>query len=166
MPVKPSDPVINDTTPEEIATTAKKFLGVRYLAGGLTAQGMDTRGLIYLVYRIHGIPSGTDGASFRAKAEHVSKKELQPGDILVFHGESAGLFLGNGRFLQTSKKNSVQLVGIYDRQVCQRPPVRAAHHRLQPRSKENNGRDDGRRNPPCPGAGVEAAAWQTNRVLG
>jgi cell wall-associated NlpC family hydrolase len=118
LPVKPSDPVINDTTPEEIASTAKKFLGVRYLAGGLTAQGMDTRGLIHLVYRIHGYPTGTDGASFRANAEHVSKKELQPGDILVFHGESEGLFLGNSRFLQTSKRNSIQLVSIYDRRYA------------------------------------------------
>ena len=118
MPVKPYDPVINDTTPEEIAITAKKFLGVHYLAGGLTAQGMDTHGLIHLVYRIHGYPIGTDGASLKTNAEHVSKKELQPGDILVFHGESEGLFLGNGRFLQTSKKNSVQLVGINDRRYA------------------------------------------------
>jgi cell wall-associated NlpC family hydrolase len=118
MNVKPSDPVINDTTPEEIASTAKKFIGVPYLAGGLSAQGMDTRGLIHLVYRIHGYPTGTDDASFKAKAEQVSKKELQPGDILVFHGESEGLFLGNGRFLQISKRNSIQLVGIYDRRYA------------------------------------------------
>ncbi|HUI68238.1 MAG TPA: NlpC/P60 family protein [Nitrospirota bacterium] len=118
MPVKPSDPVINDSTPEEIASTAKKFLGVRYLAGGLTAQGMDIRGLIHIVYRIHGYPIGTDDASFQANAEHVSKKELQPGDILIFHGESEGLFLGNGRFLHAAKRNSIQLVGIYDRRYA------------------------------------------------
>ena len=115
IPVKPIDPIINDTKPEEIAMTARKFLGVRYLAGGLTAQGMDTRGLIHIAYRIHGFPMGTDGASLMAKAEHVPKQELQPGDILVFHDGDEGLFLGNGRFLQSSKKHAVQLVGIYDR---------------------------------------------------
>ena len=118
MPIKSTDPVINDTTPEEIASTAKKFLGVHYLAGGLTAQGMDTRGLIHLVYRIHGYPIGTDSASLKAKAERVSKKELRPGDILVFRGESEGLFLGNNRFLHASKRNSIQLVGIYDRKYA------------------------------------------------
>jgi hypothetical protein len=118
FPVKPSDPVTNDTVPDEIVTTARKFLGVRYLAGGLTAQGMDTGGLIYIVYRIHGYFTGTDGESLKTKAERVPKKDLQPGDILVFHGESEGLFLGNGRFLQTSQKNAVQLVGIYDRRYA------------------------------------------------
>jgi cell wall-associated NlpC family hydrolase len=118
IPVKPIDPVINDTTPEEIASTARKFLGVRYLAGGLTAQGMDTRGLIHIAYRIHGFPTGTDGASLKAKAERVPKKDLQPGDILVFHGENEGLFLGSGRFLQASRKHAVQLVGIYDRRYA------------------------------------------------
>lgn len=118
MAVKPSDPLANDTTPEDIAKTARKFQGVRNLAGGLTAQGMDTRGLIYIVYRIHGIPIGTDLASFQTTAEKINKKDLRPGDVLVFYGESEGLFLGNGRFLQSSKKHAVQLVGIYDRRYA------------------------------------------------
>ncbi len=115
FPVKPSDPVTNDTVPDEITATASKFLGVRYLAGGLTAQGMDTRGLIYIVYRIHGYFTGTDGGWLRTNAERVPKKDLQSGDVLVFHGEGDGLLLGNGRFLRTSKKNAFQLVSITDR---------------------------------------------------
>ena len=118
IPVKPIDPIINDTTPEEIATTARKFLGVRYLAGGLTAQGMDTRGLIHIAYRIHGFPIGTDSASLKAKAERVQKHDLQPGDILVFYDGNEGLFLGSGRFLQSSKKHAVQLAGIHDRRYA------------------------------------------------
>jgi hypothetical protein len=118
IPVKPIDPLINDTTPEEIATTARKFLGVHYLAGGITAQGMDTRGLIHIAYRIHGFPMNTDGASLLAKAERVSKQDLQPGDILVFYDGNEGLFLGSGRFLQTSNKHAVQLAGIYERRYA------------------------------------------------
>jgi cell wall-associated NlpC family hydrolase len=64
---------------------------------------MDTRGLIHFVYRIHGYPIGTDGASLKTKAEHVSKKELQPGDILVFHGESEDSSSG-GRFYKLRKE--------------------------------------------------------------
>ena len=118
MAVKPSDPLANDTTPEDIAKTARKFQGVRNLEGGITAQGMDTRGLIYIVYRIYGIPIGTERASFQTTAEKINKKDLQPGDVLVFYGEREGLFLGNGRFLQSSKKHAVQLAGIYDRQYA------------------------------------------------
>jgi hypothetical protein len=115
MPVKSTDPVINDSKPEEIAKTAKQFLNVQHLAGGISAQGMDVSGLIYITYRIHGVPLSTDRASFKGKTERVSKKELEPGDILVFYGEGLGLYLGNGRFIQVPKKSAAQLAGIYDR---------------------------------------------------
>jgi cell wall-associated NlpC family hydrolase len=115
MPVKSTDPVINDTKPEEIAKTAKQFLSVQHLAGGISAQGMDISGLIYITYRIHGVPLSTDRTSFKGKAERVSKKELQPGDILVFYGDGLGLYLGNGRFIQVPKKSAAQLAGISDR---------------------------------------------------
>ncbi len=118
MAVKPSDPLANDTAPEDIARTARKFLGVRYLAGGLTAQGMDTRGLIYIVYRIHGMFIGTERASFLTTAQKISKKDLQPGDVLVFYGRNEGLFLGNGSFLQSVKNHAVQVSGIRDRRYA------------------------------------------------
>jgi len=86
MPVKSADPLINDTKREEIAKTARQFLNVRHLAGGISAQGIDVNGLIYITYRIHGIALSTDRASFKGKAGRVSKKELEPGDILVFYG--------------------------------------------------------------------------------
>ncbi len=113
MPIKTSDPIMNDTTPEEIIKTAQQFVGVTHHDGGLTSQGMDTDGLIYIVYRIHGIALGTDRSSFKALAARVDKKEIQAGDILVFSGESSGLALGNGRFLQATKKRTVQPAVIH-----------------------------------------------------
>jgi cell wall-associated NlpC family hydrolase len=118
MPVQSVDPVANDTKPEEIAKTAKQFLNVRYHAGGLSAQGIDINGLIYITYRIHGIFLGLDHASFEAKAERVSKKDLAPGDILVFYGDGHGVYLGNGRFLQSAKRGVVRVAGIYDRRFA------------------------------------------------
>jgi cell wall-associated NlpC family hydrolase len=115
MPVKSTDLVINDTKPEDIARTAKQFLNVRNLAGGISAQGMDISGLIYITYRIHGILLSTDRASFKGRAERVSRKDLEPGDILVFYGEGLGLYLGNGRFIQFPKKSAAQIAGISDR---------------------------------------------------
>lgn len=118
MTVKPFDPFVNDTKPEEIAQTAKRFLNVRFLAGGLTAQGIDMRGLIYTTYRIHGISIGTDRSALIARAGQVSKKDLEPGDILVFYGDGLGLYLGNGRFLQVAKKSTVRVAGIHDRRFA------------------------------------------------
>jgi cell wall-associated NlpC family hydrolase len=118
IPVKSSDPLVNDTKPEELAKTARLFQGVRHLAGGLSAQGMDTNGLIYITYRVHGIPINTDHATLRARVERVSKKDLEPGDILVFYGDTLGLYLGNGRFLQAARKSTVQVAGTHDRKIA------------------------------------------------
>jgi hypothetical protein len=96
MPVKTFDPLLNNTRPGEIAKTAALFQGVRHLSGGITAQGMDTNGLIYVSYRVHGIPTGADRASLRANGERISKKDLEPGDILVFYGDGRGLYVGSG----------------------------------------------------------------------
>jgi hypothetical protein len=115
-PVRPRNPVLGGVTPAEIAKTARKFQGAQYLAGGITAQGMDTRGLIYTVYRIHGIDLDPD--ALKAKAVKVQKKDLLPGDILVFSGEGLGLYLYNGQFLHAVRKSSVQLGGIHDRRFA------------------------------------------------
>ena len=115
---KPSDPISNDTKPEEITKTARQFVNARFLSGGITAQGMDTRGLIYATYRIHGISLGPDRSALLNKGTRVSKKELEPGDLLMFYGDGQGLYIGNGRFLQVAKKGTVQVAGIHDRRYA------------------------------------------------
>ena len=117
-PVKSLNPVLADIAPQEIAKTARLFIGARYLDGGLTAQGIDTRGLIYIVYRIHGIPVEPSRSALKSTAEKVQKKDLLPGDILAFYGEGEGLSIGGGRFLQVLKRQTVQVAGIYDRRYA------------------------------------------------
>ncbi len=118
MPFVPDHPLFSNVNPSELAETARRFLNVRYLAGGVTAQGMDTRGLLHIVYRIHGILLDTDRAGLGSRAEKISKKDLLPGDILVFYGEGYGLYLGNGRFVHAVKKSSIQVGGIYDKRYA------------------------------------------------
>jgi hypothetical protein len=118
VPVAPRNPLFGDVSPAEVAKTARTFLGVQYFSGGVTAQGMDARGLVYIVYRIHGIDLAIDRATLAATAVKVSKKDLLPGDILVFSGEGLGLFLGNGHFLHAPRKARVQVGGIHDRRAA------------------------------------------------
>jgi cell wall-associated NlpC family hydrolase len=116
--VKTYDPLISTVKPADLARTAKRFQGSQYLSGGMTSQGIDMNGLVHIVYRIHGIPIRMDRESLRTKAERVTKKELEPGDILVFYGESRGLYLGEGRFLQVARKGTVQVAGIHDKRYA------------------------------------------------
>ncbi len=118
MPVKSADPVVNGTKPEEIANTAKQFQGVRYLAGGMTSQGMDITGLISVAYRIHGFVVGRERSELKEKALRVPKTDLEPGDILVFYGGLEGLYIGNGRFLHVPRKGTIQIAGIHDRRFA------------------------------------------------
>jgi cell wall-associated NlpC family hydrolase len=118
MPVKSTDPLVNNTTPKEIAITARQFQGKRYLAGGMTAQGIDTSGLIYITYRVHGIPISRDWEQQETTAEKVSRKELAAGDVLIFYGGERGLYLGNGRFLHAARKGTVRQAGIHDRRFA------------------------------------------------
>lgn len=117
-PLRLRNPVFEEIDPADIARTARKFQGVRYFAGGITAQGIDTRGLIYTVYRIHGIDLNVDAASLRSRMTRVPKKELKPGDILAFFGEGLGLYVDRGQFLHVPRKTAVQAGGVHDRRYA------------------------------------------------
>jgi cell wall-associated NlpC family hydrolase len=116
--VKPRDPLFAETAPTDIAKTARKFLGAPMLAGGITVQGMDARGLLYTVYRIHGIDLDTEPAVLEQQAVKVAPREVLPGDVLVFSGEGPGIAVGNEQFLHAPGRAGVQVGGIHDRRFA------------------------------------------------
>ena len=83
---------------------AKRFLGVHYLWGGLSAWGYDCSGLIWAVYRAHGqtIPRDAD-PQFR-HGTPVARSALRPGDLLFFgspgYAEHVAIYVGNDRMLE------------------------------------------------------------------
>lgn len=117
-PVTARHPLFSPGTPDEIAATARKFIGIRAFAGGRTEQGMDTRGLISAVYRIYGMNVSMSDEGLRAGATQVPKSDLEPGDILLFHGEGLGLYLGSGSFLHAPAGTRLQVGGLHDRRFA------------------------------------------------
>lgn len=109
--VKPVDPAspARRGTPDEIVATARRFLGVPYLWGGMTAHGLDCSGFVALVYRANGVvlPRDADLQFEAPDAEPVDRGEIRPGDLLFFgrdakHVSHVGLSLGGARFINAT----------------------------------------------------------------
>jgi hypothetical protein len=90
-----------------IAAEVKKFAGDKYVYGGTTPSGFDCSGLVQYVLQhlgVSGVPR-TSEAQW-AWVQHISKSELQPGDLVFaqFPGDNAspghvGVYVGNGEIL-------------------------------------------------------------------
>lgn len=98
-----------DRLTESIIKTAKKYLNPRvpYVFGGSTPKGFDCSGYTQYVFREVGItiPRTTTGQA--TVGTKISKENLQPGDLIIFHdtyraGPShVGIYLGNNEFIHS-----------------------------------------------------------------
>ncbi|HEY7208090.1 MAG TPA: C40 family peptidase [Gaiellaceae bacterium] len=88
----------------QIVATIKRFLGVHYLWGGLSAWGFDCSGIIWSAYRSFGVTIPRDAdPQFRA-ARPVSTSTLRPGDLLFYGTRSYvhhdAVYAGGGKMLE------------------------------------------------------------------
>ena len=71
-------------TGAQVVATARRFLGIRYLWGGLSVFGYDCSGLVWAVYRSYGTTIPRDaGPQFRGGMP-VALDALRPGDLLFY----------------------------------------------------------------------------------
>jgi cell wall-associated NlpC family hydrolase len=92
-----------------VLAAARRFLGVRYLWGGLSAWGFDCSGIVWAAYRSFGvtIPRDADPQLRGAGGIHgvpVARSALRPGDLLFFgspsYAEHEAIYAGKGRMLE------------------------------------------------------------------
>jgi gamma-D-glutamyl-L-lysine dipeptidyl-peptidase len=87
-----------------ILRQAKRFLGVRYLWGGLSAWGYDCSGIVWAVYRAHGMTIPRDADPQFRHGTSVSLNALQPGDLLFYgtqhYVHHVSIYAGSGRMLE------------------------------------------------------------------
>ena len=106
--VDPAAPRLRGTG-EAIVATARRFTGVPYLWGGMTAHGIDCSGLASRAYHAHGVglPRDADLQFEDPNSAKVERAELQAGD-LVFFGSApdkithVGLYVADGRFINAT----------------------------------------------------------------
>jgi len=105
-----------------VIAQAKRFLGVHYLWGGLSSWGFDCSGLIWTVYRAHGLTIPRDADPQMHHGTPVARNALRPGDLLFFgspgYAEHVTIYLGRG--VQIEAPDSAHRVRI--------SPVRWAHY--------------------------------------
>jgi cell wall-associated NlpC family hydrolase len=80
---KPSAP-----TGASVVAAARRFRGLRYLWGGVSAWGFDCSGLVWDVFRAHGMTMPRDTGPQSRAGRRMSQGALRRGD-LVFYGSPA-----------------------------------------------------------------------------
>jgi cell wall-associated NlpC family hydrolase len=103
-------------TRADIVRTAKQFVGLHYLWGGLSAWGYDCSGLTWAAYRAHGITIPRDADAQFAAGRPVPLSRVQPGDLLFYESPVVGhvsMVIGNGRMIEApNSRSEVRIVPI------------------------------------------------------
>ena len=97
-------------TGASIVAQAKRFLGIRYLWGGLSTWGFDCSGLVWDVFRFHGMTIPRDADPQFRSGTPVARADLRPGD-LVFYGTQryvhhVAIYAGGGMMLEAPNSDS------------------------------------------------------------
>jgi cell wall-associated NlpC family hydrolase len=110
---RPSIPIPTNTLGGQAVALAYQFLGVPYVWGGATPMGFDCSGLTMYVYGQLGIKLGHYTGFQYFEGLRVPRDQLQPGDLVFFHANPAGvpqhegMYIGNGSFIQAPQTGDV-----------------------------------------------------------
>ena len=86
---------------------AERYLGVTYVFGGTTPNGLDCSGLVYVVYHELGLQLPRTSRLQYQVGEEVAREDLREGDLVFFdttgQGVShVGIYLSNGDFINAA----------------------------------------------------------------
>ena len=100
-----------------ILTTANSFIGVPYLYGGNTKNGIDCSAFTKTVYTKIGIELPRTAAWQYKVGRKINKSDLEPGDLVFFHtykpgASHVGIYAGNGKMYNASSSKGVTLSNI------------------------------------------------------
>jgi uncharacterized protein YgiM (DUF1202 family) len=105
-------------TGENLEKTARSFLGIRYLWGGMSVKGMDCSGFVKTVYHLNGVELNRDARQQAQQGTPIDPGEnfqnLKKGDLLFFGRKATAkqrkrithvaLYLENRLYIHSSKR--------------------------------------------------------------
>lgn len=98
---------------ERVTHTALRFLGVPYVWGGTSFNGVDCSGFVQTVFERNGISLPRTADSQFEVGSRVSMRDLEPGDLVFFEtyavgASHVGIYVGDGQFVHASS-NGVRI---------------------------------------------------------
>ena len=94
---------------------AARELGTPYRYGGMAPSGFDCSGLVAYVYGKLGVDLPHNAAAQYGYGRPVGRGQLQPGDLVFFHGLGhVGLYIGHGKIIhspQSGERVEIQSLG-------------------------------------------------------
>jgi NlpC/P60 family/S-layer homology domain len=108
-------------TREDIVTTAKKYIGVKYTWGGTSpSTGFDCSGFItYIFKNKHNISVPRTTTDLFKNGSTVKKADLAQGDLVFFTtykpgASHTGIYVGSGKFIHASSSKGITISSIND----------------------------------------------------
>ena len=107
-------PAVTPSGPS-LVRTARSFLGLPYLWGGLSGFGLDCSGLTWLDHRVHGITIPRDALPQSQHGRPVSARA--PGDLLFYAHNGlvhhVSMYVGDGQMIHAPRTGQpVQVVAF------------------------------------------------------